>query len=82
MLSILRRLGASARLSLVAVFLQAQLGKYVPGAIWQYAGRGALAKMHGVPMGSPHPVPKFPHRAYVRLWRPPESHPASTAASP
>src|SRR4051812_12508042 len=47
---ILRRFAVSPSPALAGVFLQAQLGKYVPGAIWQYAGRGALAKAQGVPV--------------------------------
>lgn len=47
---ILRWLGIRARATLAGVFLQAQLGKYLPGALWQYAGRGALARARGVPL--------------------------------
>jgi hypothetical protein len=32
----------------VRVFLQSQLGKYVPGSVWQYAGRVGLARARGV----------------------------------
>jgi uncharacterized membrane protein YbhN (UPF0104 family) len=33
----------------VHIFFQSQLGKYIPGSIWQYAGRAAIARVHGVP---------------------------------
>jgi uncharacterized membrane protein YbhN (UPF0104 family) len=32
------------------VFLQSQLGKYVPGSVWHYAGRVGLARSRGVPV--------------------------------
>lgn len=46
---ILRTLGAPTRVWYAAMFFQAQLSKYIPGSIWQYAGRAALARRHGVP---------------------------------
>src|ERR1700758_3869619 len=46
---ILRRLGTDAPLSWVALFFKSQLGKYLPGSVWQYAGRVALTKGRGVP---------------------------------
>jgi uncharacterized membrane protein YbhN (UPF0104 family) len=49
-LEILRRLGAEPRPRWAGIFLQAQLGKYVPGTLWQYAGRTALARAHGIPL--------------------------------
>lgn len=49
-ISILRDLGATPKPWWFGVFLQAQLGKYVPGAVWQYAGRGAIGAAHGVPL--------------------------------
>lgn len=49
-LEILRGLGATSRPRWAGIFLQAQLGKYVPGSVWQYAGRGALASAHGLPL--------------------------------
>jgi hypothetical protein len=49
-LEILRRLGAVPRRRWAGIFLQAQLGKYVPGSLWQYAGRTALARTHGIPL--------------------------------
>jgi uncharacterized membrane protein YbhN (UPF0104 family) len=48
-LVILRALGITTRPAWAGIFLQAQLGKYVPGMLWQYAGRGALGQAHGVP---------------------------------
>jgi hypothetical protein len=33
----------------VALFLQSQLGKYLPGSVWHYAGRIGLARSRGVP---------------------------------
>ena len=50
-LEILRRLGASARPSSASIYLQSQLGKYVPGSFWQYASRGMLASSRGIPLG-------------------------------
>jgi uncharacterized membrane protein YbhN (UPF0104 family) len=47
-LVILRRLGAPARWPSAAIYLQAQLGKYVPGGVWQYASRGAMARGYGL----------------------------------
>ena len=49
-LAILRWLGASTRTRWVGVFFQAQLGKYIPGSLWQYAGRTALARAHQIPV--------------------------------
>jgi uncharacterized membrane protein YbhN (UPF0104 family) len=49
-LEILRRLGAVPRSMWAGIFLKAQLGKYVPGSLWQYAGRTGLARAHGLPM--------------------------------
>ena len=49
-LAILRWLGASPRARWVGVFFQAQLGKYIPGSLWQYAGRTALARVHQIPV--------------------------------
>jgi len=48
-LGILRRVGARPHLRWVGIFFQAQLGKYVPGSVWQYAGRTASAAAEGVP---------------------------------
>ena len=44
---VLRRIGAPVPHA-TRIFLQSQLGKYVPGSVWQYAGRVALAKAQGV----------------------------------
>jgi uncharacterized membrane protein YbhN (UPF0104 family) len=49
-LAILRWLGASTRARWVGIFFQAQLGKYIPGSLWQYAGRTALARAHKIPV--------------------------------
>jgi glycosyltransferase 2 family protein len=48
-LAILRRLRVDVRPWHVGVFLQAQLGKYIPGSVWQYAGRATLARAYGLP---------------------------------
>jgi len=48
--SILRGLGIGTRRAWAGIYLQAQLGKYVPGGLWQYAGRGALARGLGLPV--------------------------------
>src|SRR5439155_145200 len=45
---ILRRIDAPVPSDSVRIFLQSQLGKYVPGSVWQYAGRVGLAKARGV----------------------------------
>jgi hypothetical protein len=49
-LVILKRLGSPVRWQSAAIYLQAQLGKYVPEGVWQYADRGAMARVHGFPM--------------------------------
>lgn len=49
-LVVLRRLGLSVRWPSAAIYLQAQLGKYVPGAVWQYASRGTMARAQGLPL--------------------------------
>jgi glycosyltransferase 2 family protein len=48
-LAILRLLGTPTRPSWAGIYLQSQLGKYVPGTLWQYASRGMLAKSCGIP---------------------------------
>jgi len=48
-LGILERLGASTRRQWVAIFFQAQLAKYIPGTLWQYAGRLTLARRRNLP---------------------------------
>jgi glycosyltransferase 2 family protein len=47
-LVILRRLGMPVRWRSAAIYLQAQLAKYVPGGVWQYASRGTMARVHGL----------------------------------
>jgi uncharacterized membrane protein YbhN (UPF0104 family) len=49
-LVILERLGLRTRPRWVSIFFQAQLAKYIPGSVWQYAGRAALARRWGLPM--------------------------------
>jgi uncharacterized membrane protein YbhN (UPF0104 family) len=47
---LLRRLGVHASASWVLLFFRTQLAKYLPGSIWQYAGRVGLAHARGVPV--------------------------------
>jgi glycosyltransferase 2 family protein len=47
-LAILAGLGTRIRPRWVGIFFQAQLAKYVPGTIWQYAGRTAYAADQGI----------------------------------
>jgi glycosyltransferase 2 family protein len=47
---LLRRLGVPASFSWVTLFFASQLGKYLPGSVWQYAGRVGLARGRGVPI--------------------------------
>jgi uncharacterized membrane protein YbhN (UPF0104 family) len=49
-LYLLRRLGTRAPLSWITIFFKSQLGKYLPGSVWQYAGRVGLAHNRGVPI--------------------------------
>ncbi len=49
---ILREIGTPPPRGSVRIFLQSQLGKYVPGSVWQYAGRVGLARAHGVAVRS------------------------------
>jgi uncharacterized membrane protein YbhN (UPF0104 family) len=49
-LFLLRRLDTPARLSWITLFFKSQLGKYLPGSVWQYAGRVSLAHNRGVPV--------------------------------
>lgn len=49
-LAILQRLGLKPRARWAGLFFQAQLGKYIPGAVWQYAGRTAFARTEGIPV--------------------------------
>jgi hypothetical protein len=48
---ILTWLGANPPRAAVGLFLQAQLGKYVPGSVWQYAGRVSLSGTYGIATG-------------------------------
>ncbi len=50
-LFILNGLGVKPRLRWAGLFFQAQLGKYIPGSVWQYAGRAAVARANGIPVG-------------------------------
>ena len=45
---ILRLLGVPARRRWASIFVVAQFAKYVPGGVWQYVGRAALASDAGV----------------------------------
>jgi hypothetical protein len=47
-LIVLRNLGLRVRWRSAAIYLQAQLAKYVPGGVWQYASRGTMARVHGL----------------------------------
>jgi hypothetical protein len=49
---ILGRIGAVAPCDSLRLFLQSQLGKYMPGSVWHYAGRIGLAKSRGVAVRS------------------------------
>ena len=49
-LLILNRLGIRTRPRWTAIFFQAQVAKYIPGSVWQYAGRVALARGRGLPI--------------------------------
>lgn len=47
---ILRRIGGPVPDGALVIFLQSQLGKYVPGSVWHFAGRVGLARARGVPV--------------------------------
>lgn len=48
---LLRSLGAGTPASeVLAIWGQAQAGKYLPGNVGQYLGRAALARRHGIPL--------------------------------
>ena len=49
-LVILRELDVLARPHWLGIFLQAQLTKYIPGSVWQYAGRATMTRAYGVPL--------------------------------
>jgi hypothetical protein len=42
-LYLLRRLGIRPPLSWITIFFKSQLGRYLPGSVWQYAGRVGIA---------------------------------------
>ena len=48
-LVVIRRLGLVARPGRLALFLKSQLGKYIPGTVWQYAGRVGLGQAEEIP---------------------------------
>jgi glycosyltransferase 2 family protein len=47
---VLRRLGVRAPMSWIGLYFKGQLGKYLPGSVWQYAGRAAMVRSRGVPV--------------------------------
>jgi glycosyltransferase 2 family protein len=49
-LAILEALNVRTQRRWAGIFFQAQLGKYLPGSVWQYAGRAAAARAHGIPL--------------------------------
>jgi hypothetical protein len=49
-LAILEALGVRTQRRWAGIFFQAQLGKYIPGSVWQYAGRAAVARSNGIPV--------------------------------
>jgi hypothetical protein len=49
-LAILDALGVRPQLRWAGLFFQAQLGKYIPGSVWQYAGRAAVARANRIPV--------------------------------
>jgi glycosyltransferase 2 family protein len=49
-LVILDALGTRPELRWAGLFFKAQLAKYIPGSIWQYAGRAAGARAYGIPV--------------------------------
>jgi glycosyltransferase 2 family protein len=49
-LLILRGLGVKTERRWAGIFFQAQLAKYIPGTVWQYAGRTGLARGRGIPL--------------------------------
>jgi glycosyltransferase 2 family protein len=50
-LYVLRRLRVRAPLGWVTIFFKSQLGKYIPGSVWQFAGRVGIARRYGLPLG-------------------------------
>jgi hypothetical protein len=49
-LTILEFLGLRTQRRWAGLFFQAQLGKYIPGSVWQYASRAAVARTNGIPV--------------------------------
>ena len=49
-LEILRRLGETPQRRWAGIYLQAQLGKYIPGSLWQYASRAVTARVQAIPL--------------------------------
>jgi len=49
-LAILESLGVKTQRNWMGLFFQAQLGKYIPGSVWQYAGRAAIARANEIPV--------------------------------
>lgn len=49
---ILHGLAVEAPRAWIWLYFRAQLGKYLPGGVWQYAGRAALLRVRGVPLSS------------------------------
>jgi len=49
-LVILESLGVRTQRRWMGLFFQAQLGKYIPGSVWQYAGRAAIARANEIPV--------------------------------
>jgi len=49
-LVILNALGVQTESRWAILFFKAQLGKYIPGSVWQYAGRAAGARAYGIPI--------------------------------
>jgi uncharacterized membrane protein YbhN (UPF0104 family) len=50
-LYVLRRFRIAVSLYWLTVFFKSQLGKYLPGSVWQYAGRVGIARRHGLGLG-------------------------------
>lgn len=49
-LYVLRRLRVPATARWITLFFKSQLGKYIPGSVWQYAGRVGLGRRYGLPI--------------------------------
>jgi glycosyltransferase 2 family protein len=50
-LYVLRGLRVRAPLGWLTIFFKSQLGKYIPGSVWQFAGRVGIARRYGLPLG-------------------------------